>query len=352
MSVSAQGPTLYFGRQATYTEVGIHVRIVITECDHDAFGEEQAVADSFGAELIIAQSRTAEELIENAQGADALVVQYAKITAEILDALPGVRAIGRYGVGVDSVDIAAATERGVAVCNVPDYGTESVSDHAIALALSAAREIPRLDRGVRAGVMDFPGVRPVHLIAGRTFGVIGLGLIGSSTARKAVGLGFNVIAHDALGGEATEFRGFEHTSLDDLVRRSDIISIHTPLTEGSKHLIGAEQFAIAKPGLILVNTSRGPVVDTDALVEALKSGKVRSAALDVSEVEPIPLGYPLLDFPQVTLTPHLGWYSEESYGELKRRTVENVAEVVSGRRPRNVVNPEVLGVPGRNESVE
>lgn len=327
------------------------MRIVITECDHDAFAEEQAVADAFGAELVIAQSRTAEELIANAEGADVLVVQYAKITAEILDALPNVRAIGRYGVGYDSVDLDAANARGVAVCNVPDYGTESVSDHAIALALSTIREIPRLDRGVRAGVMDFPGIRPVHLMAGRTFGVVGLGLIGSSTARKAKGLGFEVIGHDALGGDATEFRGVEHVSLEELLRRSDIVSIHTPLNEGTKHLLGAEEFALAKPGLILVNTSRGPVVDTDALIDALKSGQVRSAALDVSEVEPIPLGYPLLEFPQVILTPHLAWYSEESYGELKARTVENAATVAAGRRPRNIVNPQVLGAPGRNSSV-
>lgn len=327
------------------------MRIVITECDHDAFAEEQAVADAFGAELVIAQSRTAEELIANAEGADVLVVQYAKITAEILDALPNVRAIGRYGVGYDSVDLDAANARGVAVCNVPDYGTESVSDHAIALALSTIREIPRLDRGVRAGVMDFPGIRPVHLMAGRTFGVVGLGLIGSSTARKAKGLGFEVIGHDALGGDATEFRGVEHVSLEELLRRSDIVSIHTPLNEGTKHLLGAEEFALAKPGLILVNTSRGPVVDTNALIDALKSGQVRSAALDVSEVEPIPLGYPLLEFPQVILTPHLAWYSEESYGELKARTVENAATVAAGRRPRNIVNPQVLGAPGRNSSV-
>ncbi len=328
------------------------MRIVITECDHDAFAEEQAVADAFGAELVIAQSRTAEELIANAEGADVLVVQYAKITAEILDALPNVRAIGRYGVGYDSVDLAAANARGVAVCNVPDYGTESVSDHAISLALSTIREIPRLDRGVRAGVMDFPGIRPVHLMAGRTFGVVGLGLIGSSTARKAKGLGFEVIGHDALGGDATEFRGVEHVSLEELLRRSDIVSIHTPLNEGTKHLLGAEEFALAKPGLILVNTSRGPVVDTDALIDALKSGQVRSAALDVSEVEPIPLGYPLLEFPQVILTPHLAWYSEESYGELKARTVENAATVAAGRRPRNIVNPQVLGAPGRNRSID
>ena len=165
------------------------MKIVITECDHDSFVPEHEVTDPAGAELVLTQSRTAAELVANAAGAEGILVQYAQITADVMDALPDLRAIGRYGVGVDSVDVAAATARGIAVCNVPDYGTESVSDHAIALALAAARGIPRLDRGVRTGSFDLVAVRPLFQTRGRVFGVVGMGLIGTATARKAAGLG-------------------------------------------------------------------------------------------------------------------------------------------------------------------
>lgn len=327
------------------------MRIVITDCDHDAFGEEEAVADASGDELVLTQSHDAATLIANAEGADALIVQYATITGDILDALPQVKVVSRYGVGVDSVDIEAATARGVAVCNVPDYGTEAVSDHAIALALGAAREVSRLDRGVRAGVVDFPGVRPMHLVGERVFGVIGLGLIGSATARKAAGLGYQVICHDLAAGDATEFRGYPHVSLSELLHRCQVVSIHTPLTEATRHLIDAEALTSMRSDAVLVNTARGPIVDTAALGDALRAGIIRGAALDVTEIEPLPGDDPLLDIPQLTVTPHMAWYSEESYGELKRRTAENAVDLAHGRRPRTIVNPEVLGAPGRNQDV-
>lgn len=318
------------------------MRIVITECDHDLFDEEHAAAAQFGAELVICQSRTPDELVTNAEGANGLVVQYAPITADIMDALPAVRAIGRYGVGYDTIDIDAATERGIAVCNVPDYGTEAVSDHAIALALSAARQIPMLDRGVRAGRVEFPAIRPLHLVGSRTFGVIGLGRIGASTARKAAGLGYEVICHDILAGEDAQFRGFEHVSLDELLRRSQVVSVHTPLSRDTHHLIGRRELELMRPDATLVNTARGAVVDTLALADVLRAGAIRSAALDVTEAEPLPLDHPLLELPQVVLTPHTAWYSEESYGELKRRAVANVAHLLAGGEPQDVVNPAAL----------
>ncbi|MCL3859498.1 C-terminal binding protein [Actinotalea sp. K2] len=325
------------------------MRIVITECDHDSFTAEHEVVDPVGAELVLTQSRTAEELVANAAGADAVLVQYASITAEVMDALPRLKAIGRYGVGVDSVDVAAASERGIAVCNVPDYGTESVSDHAIGMALAAARGIPRLDRGVRAGSFDLPVVRPLYQTRGRVFGIIGMGLIGTATARKAAGLGYEVIGYDvaAQPGEPT-FHGVTSVSLDEVLERSQVLSLHTPLTDQTRGMIGAAQLARMRRDAILVNTSRGGVVDVPALVEALRSGGILAAAIDVHETEPLPVGHPLMDFDNVVLTPHLAWYTEESYDELKRRTVANVVDVCAGRAPRNIVNPEVLGAPGRN----
>ena len=325
------------------------MRIVITECDHDSFTPEHEVTDPAGAELVLTQSRTAAELIAGASDADAILVQYAQITAEVMDALPQLRAIGRYGVGVDSVDVDAATARGIAVCNVPDYGTESVSDHAIGMTLAAARGIPRLDRGLRAGSFDLACVRPLYQTRGRVFGIIGMGRIGTATARKAAGLGYQVIGYDtAAEPGATTFHGFPSVTLDELLQRSQVVSLHTPLTEVTRAMIGSKQFAQMRSDAILVNTSRGGVLDTDALVEALAMGTIAGAAIDVHETEPLPAGHPLTTFDSVVLTPHLAWYTEESYDELKRRTVANVVAVCAGRRPRNIVNPEVLGAPGRN----
>ena len=318
-------------------------RIVITECDHDSFAAEREITDAAGAELVLTQSRTSAELIENAADADAVLVQYARITAEVMDALPRLRAIGRYGVGVDSVDVAAATARGIAVCNVPDYGTESVSDHAIGLTLAAARGIPRLDRGLRAGSFDLAAVRPLFQTRGRVFGVVGMGRIGTATAGKAAGLGYEVIGYDtAAPMGATSYHGFASVSLDELLERSQVVSLHTPLTEQTRGMIGAAQLARMRSDAILVNTSRGGVVDVDALVEALRAGSILGAAIDVHETEPLPVGHPLTTFDSVVLTPHLAWYTEESYDELKRRTVANVIEVCAGRTPRDIVNPEVL----------
>lgn len=326
-------------------------RVVITECDHDSFAAEHEIADAAGAELVLTQSRTSAELVAHAAEADAILVQYAQITAEVMDALPRLRVVGRYGVGVDSVDVAAATARGIAVCNVPDYGTESVSDHAIGLALAAARGIPRLDRGLRAGSFDLPAVRPLFQTRGRVFGVIGMGLIGTATARKAAGLGYEVIGYDIAAAPGAEsFHGFASVGLDELLARAQVISLHTPLTDLTRHLIGAAQLARMRSDAILVNTSRGGVVDVDALVEALRTGSILGAAIDVHETEPLPPGHPLTTFDSVVLTPHLAWYTEESYDELKRRTIANALDVCAGRAPRDIVNPEVLGAPGRNSA--
>jgi len=327
------------------------MRIVVTECDHDSFTPEHEVTDPAGAELVLTQSRTAAELIAGASGADAILVQYAQITAEVMDALPQLRAIGRYGVGVDCVDVDAATARGIAVCNVPDYGTESVSDHAIGMTLAAARGIPRLDRGMRAGSFDLRAVRPLYQIRGRVFGVIGMGRIGTATARKAAGLGYEVIGYDSAAEPgASTFHGFASVGLHELLERSQVVSLHTPLTDVTRGMIGVNELAFMRTDAILVNTSRGAVIDGAALVEALRTGGIGGAAIDVHESEPLPVGDPLMSFDSVVLTPHLAWYTEESYDELKRRTVANVVAVCAGRAPRNIVNPEVLGAPGPNSA--
>lgn len=320
------------------------MKIVITDLDQDRITEEQAVADAAGIELVLAQARTEDEVIEAARGAEALLVQYAPITRRVLEALPAVRAVGRYGVGVDTLDVEAATELGVAVSNVPDYGTEDVSDHAIALAVSLSRGVVELDRNLRAGTTSLTPVKPLHRIRTRTLGVIGLGRIGAATARKARALGFAVHGYDPMRepGTTTE-DGIAVRTQDEVLAGSDVISLHVPLTEQTRHLITTGTLARMRPGAMLVNTSRGGVVDTAAVVEALRSGHLRGAGLDVFETEPLPQDSPLRDCPTAVLTPHASWYSEESETELKRRVIENVVEVLAGRTPRNILNPEVLG---------
>jgi D-3-phosphoglycerate dehydrogenase len=319
------------------------MKLVITDCDHDSIAEEEEVAARHDIDLRLAQCRTEDEVVAAAAGADGILVQYAPITARVLAELPQLKAIGRYGVGVDTVDVDAATRQGVAVCNVPDYGTEDVSDHAIALALSLARGVVEFDRRMRAGDYDIAPGRPLHRIVGRTFGVIGLGRIGSAAARKAEGLGYTVIGTDPLLPAGTQTDGgVPVVGLEQLLAGSDVVSVHVPLTNATHHLIDRAAMDLMRPGSTLVNTSRGAVIDTAALADVLASGRLRGAALDVFEEEPLPRDSPLLSLSNAVLTPHVSWYSEESYGELKTRTIENVVAVCSGRMPRNVCNPEVL----------
>ncbi|WP_114856044.1 C-terminal binding protein [Brachybacterium sp. YJGR34] len=319
------------------------MKIVITDLDQERTTEEQAVADATGAQLVREQALTEEEVIAAAQGADALVVQYAPITRAVLEALPTVRAVGRYGVGVDTVDVKAATALGVAVCNVPDYGTEDVSDHAVALAASLSRGIVELDRSLRAGTYSLAPVKPLHRMSTRTFGVIGLGRIGSATARKARALGFTVHGSDPMIAPGTTTAdGIAVRTLEEVLAGSDVLSVHVPLTEQTHHLLNAGTIAQMRPGSLLINTSRGGVVDTAAVVDALETGHLRGAGLDVFETEPLPADSPLRQCPTAVLTPHASWYSEESETELKRRVVENLVEVLAGRTPRNILNPEVL----------
>lgn len=318
-------------------------RIVITDCDHDSIAIEQGVADAAGVDLVLAQCRTEEDVIAAATGADAIVVQYAPITDRVLAALPQLKAVGRYGVGVDTLDVEAATARGVAVCNVPDYGTEDVSDHAIALAVSLARGITRLDRGMRRGEHSLLPVQPLHRMSTRVFGVVGLGLIGAATARKARGLGYTVIGSDPLAEiGTTTAEGVAVVGFEEVISRADVVSLHVPLNSHTHHLINADVLARMKRGAVLVNTCRGGVVDTTAVADALASGRLYGAGLDVFEEEPLALTSPLIGCENAVLTPHAAWYSEESYAELKRRTIENVLEVCAGRMPRNVMNAGVL----------
>lgn len=325
-------------------------KVVITDCDHDAIEFERGVATERGAALQLSECVTEDDVIAAAAEADAIVVQYAPITARVLAALPGLKAVGRYGVGVDTVDVEAATEAGVAVCNVPDYGVEDVSDHALAMALSLVRGLPQLDRNLRAGSIDLGPVRPLHRFSQLTFGLVGLGRIGAATARKAKAVGFTTIGTDPLiepGGTAED--GIPVVDFDELFRRSDIVSLHVPLSDATHHLVDDAVLARMPAHSILINTCRGGVVDTEAVLRALQSGHLAGAGLDVLEQEPLDVDHPIAALPQTIFTPHAAWHSDESYGELKTRVVKNVLDVCAGVTPRDILNPSVLSGTDRHD---
>ncbi len=271
------------------------------------------------------------------------ITSYGRYTAEVFKALPQLKVVSKTGTGVDNIDVEAATENGTVVCNVPGYGTEVVSDHAIALALAVLRRINETDADLRAGTWDFRRRRPLGQVQGRTFGVVGYGSIGRAAARKARGLGFDVVVWDRKGvpGRRTP-EDFPYLALDDLLKTVDVVSFHTALTLETHHLLSAERIASMKPDAVVVNTSRGAVVDTKALAEALCSGKLWGAGLDVFEEEPLTPGHPICRAPHTVLSPHDGYWSEESAVELRTRAAENAIAVMSGKAPEHCMNPEAL----------
>lgn len=317
------------------------MRVTIIDLDHDSYAIEQAVADAEGVGLSFINGGADSATDPRAKGSDGIIVQYARVDAAAMDyLLPELKVVGRYGVGVDTIDLDAAKERGIAVVNVPDYGTQSVADHAITLALGVIRNIKELDTLARRSTMDLAPAAPIHQFVDLTFGVVGFGAIGHACATKARGLGFSTLVTDPMIPQGTtEVEGFTVASFDEVLAHSDVISIHIPLLASTKHLFNDATFAKMKDGAILVNTARGGVVDTEALVRAVESGKLLGAGIDVLETEPVPAGAPITKLDRVLLTPHAAYYSEESYVLLKQRVVRNTIDVLKGRECKFALVP-------------
>lgn len=318
--------------------------IALCNLDFENTDFERRMASEAGFAVVEFSERDPQSIIQKAAGASGIETSYGEFPREVFEALPDLKVLSRTGVGVDTIDLQAATEHGVVVCNVPGYATEVVSDHAIALTLDVLRRTNELDADVRTGIWDFSRRRPLGQVKGRVFGVAGMGHIGRAAARKAAGLGFSVIcwSHSLEPGTVTP-EGYEVVAFDDLLRRSDVVSFHTALTPATHHLLDAKGLALMKPGAIVVNTSRGAVVDTAALAQALTQGKLWGAGIDVFEQEPISPNDPLLKAPHTVLTPHCAYWSEESGVELRTRAMQAVIDVLQGKRPQDVVNPQVYG---------
>ena len=316
-------------------------RVVITDCDHGSIEEEKEEFARIGAELILAQVQEEGDLIRSCREADGLINQYAILSRKVLENLPKCKVVSRYGVGVDSVDLRAATDLGIIVANVPDYCMDEVADQAVSMILALIRKTVFFDKQVKSGLWDFRSGIPIHRIRGKTLGLIGCGKIGLEVARRISGFGVKVIAFDPYIEKAPG--GIELKDFDSVLKESDVISVHCPLNNSTRHLIGQREFRKMEKRPIVVNTSRGPIIDEESLIRALEENLISGAGLDVLEKEPPGPEHPLLNRENVILSPHISFYSEESISELKRRTAKNVADVLTGRWPVSVVNSDVRG---------
>ena len=314
------------------TVVVAHESYIISELEHDAFSAIDARVTQTG------NLETAEAL-EAARKADALMVTIQPVEAALIASLSNCKIIARVGTGLDAIDIPAASERGIWVTSVADYSIDEVSTHAIALLLNHARRLQKMFTSVRAGRWyDAQKIEPAPRLQGQVLGLIGYGRIGSTVAAKARGLGLHALVYDPFvkldaGGDS-----LKQVELDELLKSADFISLHTPLSDSSRHIINGAALDKMKPSAYLINTARGELVDEAALLAAVQSGSIAGAALDVLSVEPPPPDFPLLHNERITITPHAGWYSEASKLDVRVKAIDDVVRVLTGKAPRSPVN--------------
>lgn len=328
--------------------------VVITDFDYPDDSIERDIIEGAGFALKSFHALSEEAIAEVTQDAVAVLVQYGKVGKTVIDSAPRLKHIARYGVGVDIVDVDYATSRGIQVTNVPaDYCLNEVADHAMALLLSINRQLGAYDSATRSGEWKWQSGSPIHRLAETTVGIIGLGRIGQAIAQRLSPFGPTIIASDPYASADTfEKLGIEQLSLSDLLARSDYVIVQTPLTPETQGMLGRDQFAAMKPGAVLINTARGPLVDTDALDEALKSGHLRAAGLDDLPEEPAKQLHweprdRLLTNPNTIITPHAAYYSEESIAFCRRFAASEVVRMLSGgsvHAPVNTPTPRATGV--------
>jgi D-3-phosphoglycerate dehydrogenase len=313
--------------------------VAITDSDLGSRADED-VLRAAGITAVRLHARTEDDVIAGLSRvpADALIVQWAPITAGVLNAAPRCRFVSRLGVGIEMIDLLAATRRGVAVANTPDYCVDEVAAHTLAMVLWLVRGLGRFDAAVRAGrwaaATAYPAAaRPANTV----IGVVGLGRIGSRVAVQAKALGFQVIGYDpyaAAGG------GIALASLEDLLRCAHLVTLHAALTAETRHLIRPETITLMRPGALLVNTCRGGLIDEVAVAAALRAGRLGGAALDVFETEPLPAGSPLRSLPNVLLSPHAAWYSAASLATLPVRAAQQVVDFLAGLPVPSIINQD------------
>lgn len=320
--------------------------VLVTDITWPSTAPEAKVLEAVGARLLLAQTGSEEELLALVPQADAILTCFKKVSAAVIRAGPKLQVVGRYGIGVDNIAVDEATRLGIPVTNVPAYCLDEVAEHVMALILASARQVVRYNAAVHAGTWSLKTGMPMFRVRGRALGIIGFGKIGRTLADTARAFGLRVLVYDPRARPETLLaHGAEQVSLEALLGTADFVSIHAPLTPATRGLLNAERLRGMKPTAYLINTARGAIIDNVALLQALREGWIAGAAVDVFDPEPIPADHPLLQLPNFIVTPHAAFYSEESIVDLETLAAQNVAAILSGRRPAAVVNPEVLGLP-------
>ncbi|MBI4219970.1 MAG: C-terminal binding protein [Chloroflexi bacterium] len=322
----------------------LKLKALTTDYTWPSVEPERKVLAAAGIELVAAPASDEATLARMAQDVDAILFCFAKVTPAVLRAARRCVVASRYGIGVDNIDRATCNERGIVVTNVPDYCMDEVTDHVMAMILAYNRDLNRLDSAVRQGGWGKTPL-PAHSrrLRNTTIGIVGLGRIGRALVPKVSAFGMSILAHDPYVKPEAAPSGVRMTTLEDLLKNSDFVTVHSPLTEQTRGLIGRPQLRLMKRTAFLVNAARGPLVDEQALVEALQAETIGGAGLDVLETEPPRTGSPLLKLPNLIVTPHTAFYSQESLLELETRTAREVVRVLNGQRPENWINPEIAG---------
>ena len=323
-------------------------KVVLLSHDYGSTEIEREIIEQAGGQCVDADRLPKAEAMRAAAEADAVIVRWLAVTPELISRWRRCRIIVRYGVGYDNVDYQAATAAGIMIGHCPHYCVDEVATHALALLLGCIRGVPDTHALVANGGWDPNPVFRARRVSGRTFGIVGLGNIGSNLAAKLNGWGLRLLASDPFAdADRAAAARVALVDLETLLRQSDYISLHVPLLPETHHLIGESAFAAMKPGAILINTSRGPIIDEVALLAALDDGKAAAAGLDVFEQEPLPAESPLRRHPRLLLSNHAAWYSEDALAELHRSVAEDAVRVCTGGLPVALANPEVLHKLGR-----
>ncbi len=318
-------------------------KVVLTDYVWESLDVEKQTLDGL-ADLVAFKAKRMDEVLPALADCDAMLNTYlAPIDAEVMAKMPRCRIIARYGIGVDTIDLEAATQAGIIVTNNPTYCIEEVAEHAMALLLACARKVAFYDRMVRDGRWEVPPGKPMHRLAGRTLGLVGFGNIARQVAVRAAAFGLRVLFADPNVRQGQLEAPGKKLELAELLRESDFVSLHPPLVPRTRKMIDDAAFAQMKPGAFLINCARGPIVDTDALVRALDAKKIAGCALDTIDPEPLPNPHPLRGRDNVVIAPHAAWYSEEALVGLQAGAPNEVRRVLSGQWPVNVVNPAVRG---------
>ncbi len=316
---------------------------VIADSAFETSDVEQAILGKLGVDVRKFKCSNESEVIDVARDADVILCDASPITREVISSLRRAKGIVEYGIGYDNIDADAATEKGIVVCNVPDFMTSEVADHAVALILALSRKIHEIIPSTRDGEWNWKKFRPIHALDGKTVGIIGFGNIGRQVAKRLIAFNMEMVAYDPhIPLETIENLGVEALGLEQLLMISDVVTIHVPLTKETRRLIGEKQLALMKNSAILVNTSRGGVIDQVALAASLRNHNIAGAGLDVLAKEPPDLSDPILALDNVIVTPHIGWYSEQSSTRLQELASLEAERILTGQTPKHPVNPQVL----------